>query len=180
MERKKTRGSIDEFAIIKAAAWAWFQRGSGSEGKPIREFDFTNLHTPPKPSRYKLEAMEISSCENESLLASDNSGDSSSLLDTYEIERISRELDFYIESSSGRHGGVVSGDRRLHRRVVALSESDASGMIGKGKGRKLMKGFWFSHAAVCGSRDDVVVDNIGGFGRSRWQQTVAGKEGSGG
>lgn len=162
MERKKTRGSIDEFAVIKAAAWAWYQRGSGSQGKQIREFDFMNWHRTPRPSRYKLEAMKITSCENESLLASHD--DSSSLLDTYEIERISRELDFYIESSSGRHG-----DRSLHRRVVALSEI---AMIGKRKGRKLMKGFWLRHAAVCGSRDDVVVDNIGGFGRSRRRQTV--------
>ncbi|XP_010528565.1 PREDICTED: uncharacterized protein LOC104805631 [Tarenaya hassleriana] len=49
-------GGYDDLAVVKAAAWAWYQR---KEGKPImREFDLSKLTSriTPRPSRYKLEA----------------------------------------------------------------------------------------------------------------------------
>ncbi|CAA6664751.1 unnamed protein product [Spirodela intermedia] len=57
MDRRKRRTGSDEgLALVKAAAWAWYQRGVGDEGMPARE-----VHTPkpprePRPSRFKLEA----------------------------------------------------------------------------------------------------------------------------
>lgn len=59
--RKKKRsmmvyggGGGDNLAVVKAAAWAWYQR---KEGKPImREFEITRAPRTPRPSRYKIEA----------------------------------------------------------------------------------------------------------------------------
>lgn len=185
MEKRKSTRSVDEFAIIKAAAWAWYERGSGSEGKPIREFEFTHMQRQPKPSRYKLEAMNMTSnngcASDHPLLVSDNistsitctTSSSSSLFDKYEIERISMDLDMYIKyssSSTSTYDGVVEGDGSNHQ--PKTTEDSEMSIIGKGKGRK-MKGYsWLMrHGAVCGSRNDVVVNSIGGLRR----RTVAGK-----
>ncbi|XP_068345498.1 uncharacterized protein [Pyrus communis] len=115
MQRRKPRGSfndIDESAVVKAAAWAWFEHCSGSDGKSIMpEFDLTRTcHAPYKPSRYKLEAMKniANISGKESVTASSNP-----LLDTYEIESISRKLDQLIEFSGDRgklHKGFLVGD----------------------------------------------------------------------
>ncbi|KAM0957564.1 hypothetical protein ACFX2F_025894 [Malus domestica] len=114
MQRRKPRGSfndIDESAVVKAAVWAWFEHVSVSDGESIMpEFDLRRAcHAAYKPSRYKLEAMEnianISS--KESVTASNKS-----LLDTYEIESISRKLDQLIEFSGDRsklHKGFLVG-----------------------------------------------------------------------
>ncbi|CAK9327700.1 unnamed protein product [Citrullus colocynthis] len=80
----------DELAAVKAAAWAWYQHGSGSESKPIREFGLTRPIPVPKPSRYRLEATRSSS-----LLIQDNTqspNPHNSLLDSYEIASISKRL----------------------------------------------------------------------------------------
>lgn len=171
MERKRTKpkATEDELAIVKAAAWAWYERGSGSEGKPIREFDFTNnSRKTPTPSRYKIEAMknttidENSSIKRPSTSASISTCPSfnSSLLDNYEIESISKDLDHYIEScnhdSSSRVGDHGGG---RHRRVVSVSKIEKGREVvdAKVKSKKLSKGgFLLRHAAVCGSINDVV------------------------
>ncbi|KAB2612333.1 hypothetical protein D8674_034649 [Pyrus ussuriensis x Pyrus communis] len=125
MQRRKPRGSfndIDESAVVKAAAWAWFERGSCSDSKSIvPEFDLRRTcHAPYKPSRYKLEAMEnianISSKEDTEFVKLESPSvttSSNSLLDTYEIESISRKLDQLIEFSGDRdkvHKGFLVGD----------------------------------------------------------------------
>ncbi|CAK9156043.1 unnamed protein product [Ilex paraguariensis] len=155
MERRKTRGSIDELAIVKAAAWAWYQRGSGSEARSMREYDLTRPSRAPKPSRYKLEAMAMEGSTSTSPSPCHSTGDTS-LFDMYEKERISKQLDDYIKAShiqyyGGFHGG---GDRS----IVSVSESGVKRKEKKKK--KKRKGFWLMQAVTCGSRDDVV-DSIG-------------------
>ncbi|KAG5529704.1 hypothetical protein RHGRI_030172 [Rhododendron griersonianum] len=79
----------DELAVTRAAAWAWYQRGSGSEPKPVSEFGLTRTHhRVPNPTRYKLEAERS---------RSSTSDHGSHLLDSYEIDSISRHLERYIE-----------------------------------------------------------------------------------
>lgn len=155
----------DELAVTRAAAWAWYQRGSGSEPKPASEFGLTRTHhRVPNPTRYKLEAERS---------RSSTSDHGSHLLDSYEIDSISRHLERYIER-------VNNGDLGSHRRAVFLPGSDVSGVIKK-EGKKVearenwpghksyqkpkeeekkksSKGFWLTrHGVACrGSRDDVV------------------------
>ena len=122
MDRKKRRSSsstTDDLAIVKAAAWALFQRGSGSEGKlMMREFDVARTHHHQqtfKPSRYKLEAMKkIKECSTQEPSSPSPPSSSSShrpspvrtednsLLDAYNVERISKQLDYLLASSSKR------------------------------------------------------------------------------
>ncbi|KVH92130.1 uncharacterized protein LOC112515170 [Cynara cardunculus var. scolymus] len=172
----------DQHAIMKAAAWAWYERGSWFEHKSVQESDYRRKRDyTPRPSRYKLEAIqkpqketrESQSCgdgpslDTEHVSASkqpqnqqcyvpvDTEHVDKSLLDKYEIERISKELDCYLESSSVEHRrrSVDGGDHGgRHRRTVALSEGTKS----KSKSKK-NKGFWARRRIVCGSsRDDVV------------------------
>lgn len=102
--KKSETTSVDESGLAKSAAWAWYEHGSGLEGRPVREVDAWRAKTEPKPSRYKLEALR----NLESINSSKNS-----LLDTYEIERISKHLDFYIEESHVKHhGGDPANDKR--------------------------------------------------------------------
>ncbi|XAR58137.1 hypothetical protein NMG60_11026533 [Bertholletia excelsa] len=154
-ERRKPRATPDELALTKAAAWAWYQRGSGSEASP--ECHLTRSHRPHFPSRFKLEAMKeagqvmpVSNSDSSSRVSSpcySHVDDNSLLLDTYEIETISRQLDYY----------KGAGDRG-HRREVSLPEdsgpkNDTTNVKKKGKMRK---GLWLRYGVVCGSRDDVV------------------------
>ncbi|KAI5648099.1 hypothetical protein M9H77_34104 [Catharanthus roseus] len=176
MERKKGRGGshIEELALVKAAAWAWYQHGSGAEGKPpIREYDLSITQKPPKPSRYKLEAAAaamIKPREEEDLIIKSSSpsppllpnlfnssyqlnNTNVSLLDKYEVERISMQLDRYIESEN--NGG---GSRRENGKVASLSEIGTSDRKIRSNNCKTKKGknskrFW---VAICGSRSDVV------------------------
>lgn len=158
-KRKKSRppSIADDLAIVKAAAWAWYQRGSGSDDRPMTEHDFTRSHRAYVPSRYKLEAMK-KTCQESTTKGSHSppsplsspSYTDNSLLDHYEIERISRELDYYMESS---------GAHRSHRREVACPEREKSGKKKSKSGNSKKKsGFWWMRrgGVVCGSKDDVV------------------------
>ncbi|EHA8587222.1 hypothetical protein COCNU_scaffold001635G000010 [Cocos nucifera] len=128
----------DELALVKAAAWAWYQRGSGNEGRPGREFGIARGGTAcsPRPSRYQLEALAKVSGSREP-----GPGTSNSLLDLYEIERITRELDRLIAASS------AADDHRARRKEVEKRKVAA----------RRTSGFWMRHAvAICGTRGDVV------------------------
>ncbi|KAG2312599.1 hypothetical protein Bca52824_024156 [Brassica carinata] len=114
--RKKKRpmmvyggGGGDDLAVVKAAAWAWYQR---KEGKPImREFEITRAPRTPRPSRYKIEATKNMILSDNKVLAENRVSKSSlwytnfhyqedqetqysRLLDTYEIKNISKGLHF--------------------------------------------------------------------------------------
>ncbi|KAI3951675.1 hypothetical protein MKW92_015826 [Papaver armeniacum] len=164
----------DELAAVKAAAWAWFQHGSGSEGngKSIQEFDHANYATqrPIRPSRFKLEAMryanEISSgdeseASSSSLVSSPTHTDTTSLFDAYEIARISQHLDCLIEtklhrepSRKGRlgnswmHGGgdtlADMNEKKLRKKLNPLSWLSYH------------RSTWLSYGGICRSTDDVV------------------------
>lgn len=100
-------GGGDDLAVVKAAAWAWYQR---KEGKPImREFDLTKAPKTPRPSRYKIEATKNMILSENKVLAENRVSKSSlwytnypfrgdqetqysRLLDTYEIKNISKRL----------------------------------------------------------------------------------------
>lgn len=173
MERRKlSKGSIDELALVKAAAWAWYQHGSGSEGLAMREYDLEKSKRTHKPSRYKIEATKES--EETSLklkeilppqsaplspLSSTSSKQSEvSLLDDYEIERISKQLDLYIESSRAEYlRTFLDSDHGVRNKVVSFSESGTSERKSKQK-TKNSRRFWLKYAAVCGSRQDDVLD----------------------
>ena len=158
MARKKGRGSADQLAVVKSAAWAWYLRGSGSEGKQMPEFDVMRTRRAPRPSVFKLEAMRIAEeavgeegSQTPSSIHTDNS-----LLDSYEIASISRRLDCLIESSvSKSHRKLIGGD---HDPQENMTVEDKYHTIEVKKKKKKMKGFWVRHAAVtCGtSREDVV------------------------
>ncbi|XP_027337808.1 uncharacterized protein LOC113851505 [Abrus precatorius] len=135
VERGKTQESTDELAIVKAAAWAWYQHGSGYEGKGKSEVDVTRTQRVSRPSRYKLEAMRMAK-EGPSIQSN------KSLLDTYEVQSISRQMDRLIESghniSTNKNAGVDNGNRRMKNK------------------KRISKGFWSTHAFVCGRGNDEV------------------------
>ncbi|KAK4430436.1 hypothetical protein Salat_1344300 [Sesamum alatum] len=131
--------------LVKSAAWAWYQHGYDPKGRlSVREFDVLRHKFEPKPSRYKLEAsrnVQESVSKSRTIRRASNS-----LLDNYEIERISKQLDSYIESSHAKYSGGSPG---------GVTEVKSKGVEKK----KVAKGyFWLrSHAPLCGSsRDDVV------------------------
>ncbi|RDY11776.1 hypothetical protein CR513_03506, partial [Mucuna pruriens] len=142
MERKKgpkennnNNKSTNDLVFVKAAAWAWYQHNSASKGKTISEFDATITRRAPRPSRYKLEAMRI--LDQEPLCAK-----KLSLLDDYEVQSISRQLNDLVESCNSNNNTLVNGaDKSTDRRVQK---------------KKVRKGFWLRHGAVCGREGDVV------------------------
>ncbi|MFS7948776.1 hypothetical protein Hanom_Chr06g00563831 [Helianthus anomalus] len=133
--------SSDQNEITRAAAWAWYERGSWFEHKTIKETEFRRPQDyTPRPSRYKIEARKQSQKEYHG----------NSLLDMYEIERISRELNCYVESSRVAHRArSVDGGDRGGRSMVSKETR------GKRIGKKLNWG-WKRHGVACGSSEDVV------------------------
>ncbi|CAN8238378.1 unnamed protein product [Cochlearia groenlandica] len=121
------RGGDDDLAVVKAAAWAWYQR---KEGKPImREFNLTREPRTPRPSRYKIEATKnLILYENKVLaenrvsksslwymnnpLCVDQETQYSHLLDTYETKNMSKRLSF--DDSSSRSVFRLNEDNYHH------------------------------------------------------------------
>ncbi|EPS72929.1 hypothetical protein M569_01834 [Genlisea aurea] len=101
---KEKSAEDDELALAKSAAWAWYQRGSAADCRSAREFEAWRKRingSKPKPSRYRLEAMRRSG-GSPSPVPSARSSSANSLLDTYEVERISNLLEYYIETTQKR------------------------------------------------------------------------------
>ncbi|CAJ1970864.1 unnamed protein product [Sphenostylis stenocarpa] len=145
MERRKppkNNTNTNDLTFVKAAAWAWYQHNSASKGKTITEFHATVTRPEPKPSRYKLEAMRVAKeAREESPIVH---AKKLSLLDEYEVQSISRQLDDLVEDSNNKplHGGA---DNSTNRRTQK-----------KKKKKKVKKGFWLRHGAVCGREEDAV------------------------
>ncbi|CAK7338987.1 unnamed protein product [Dovyalis caffra] len=163
MEKKKPQGGgsgADDLTLVKAAAWAWYQHGSGSEGKTMCESDVTRTRRAPGPSRYKLEAMGLMK-ENTMELGSETPSPirtDKSLLDDYEVESISKHFDYLIESSSKRFYGFEIDNLDHDQRSMSSMDSDqTSGMKQKKDKKKkiFLRGFWPRHSVVCATREDV-------------------------
>ncbi|MQM03659.1 hypothetical protein Taro_036443 [Colocasia esculenta] len=147
---RRRRGSScdDELALVKAAAWAWFQHGSANESKATREFDLARKRRQHRPSRYKLEAVaaaaaavaaNVSATSDHLSWAAPSPTSELSLLDPYEVDRISKQLDRLVAST--RRGGSGRAGHRRSREA--------------GKGAAKVSGFWLRHAVgLCGSRAD--------------------------
>ncbi|OMO99238.1 hypothetical protein COLO4_13422 [Corchorus olitorius] len=168
----------DELAVVKAAAWAWYQHGSG---KPMREFDVTtrleysdsasaSTSTSTRPSRYKLEAMR-----NSIMSPTINSNESDSLLlDPYEIQSISKRL-FEFSGIKVYDESMQMQDQQEQDHIIGTdhdeydyqkkNQNNMSSAMGGGSGsrkkkkkskyRQFLKAFLPRHAVVCGRSQDV-------------------------
>ncbi|KAA3458399.1 protection of telomeres protein 1b-like isoform X1 [Gossypium australe] len=87
-----------DLEFVKAAAWAWYQRGSSGSPMAIPEFDVirTRRAPGPGPSRYKLEAMRNN---NKNSMGYPTTTSHNSLLDPWEVQSISKRLDHLIQLS---------------------------------------------------------------------------------
>ncbi|MED6107512.1 hypothetical protein PIB30_014808 [Stylosanthes scabra] len=177
----------DDLDVVKAAAWAWYEHGSGSsEGNNkglMNEFDITRRKTTHQrtstrpPSRYKLEAMKrMAELNNdhhqeggggvENNIKSHRKKENSLLFDAYEVQSISRQIDSHIVIESNKNKNNTSS-----------SSSSSSLMMKKNKKEKT-KGFWLRHGAVCGRGEDVVDPSTsairgGGGGRVRGRRQAS-------
>ncbi|CAL9117746.1 unnamed protein product [Musa textilis] len=146
----------DELAMAKAAAWAWYQHGSGSDDRTARESDLgwaggaASEARGQRPSRYKLEA----------LAAVEEPGPAVPLLDVYEIGRITRELERLIVASDG------SERRGRARDKEAFATPRAAGKA---------SGSWVGHAAgICGAAGDALEPATRARRRRRRQAAAMG------
>ncbi|MED6188269.1 hypothetical protein PIB30_084354 [Stylosanthes scabra] len=168
----------DDLDLVKAAAWAWYEHGSGSERNNkglMNEFDITTTRTTHQrtstrpPSRYKLEAMKRMELNNdhhreeegveEYNIKSHRKKRNSLLFDAYEVQSISRQIDTHI---------IIESNNK-NKNNTTSSSSSSSLMMKKNKKEKT-KGFWLRHGVVCGRGEDVVdlaTSAIRGGGRRR-------------
>ncbi|KAG4975096.1 hypothetical protein JHK87_031917 [Glycine soja] len=137
IRNKPHEKTTDELAIVKATAWAWFQHGSGYEGNAKNEFDVTRIQRVARPSRYKLEAMRMA---KEAPSNSIHTNNYKPLLDTCEVQCISRQLDrLIIESghsnkrgndnnNANNNDGKDNGNRRTQNKRIS-KEGNVVGCI---------------------------------------------------
>ncbi|CAK8538047.1 unnamed protein product [Lathyrus sativus] len=150
----------DDLAIVKAAAWAWYQHGSGSchEGDAISSEFFirTTTRREPRPSRYKLELEAKRSMEKEITESSPvHRNKEESLLDEYEVQSISRHLNNLIVSNNNHNRKKHVS--RTDKDNTAITTSADEGVKKNNKKKKIIrKGFFFKHGVVCGREGDVV------------------------
>ncbi|CAL1413376.1 unnamed protein product [Linum trigynum] len=143
----KKNGDDENLALVKAAAWAWYQHGSGSsQGKQaVAEFDFAAKPKPAAadmPSRYRVEAMVAANTpvtETKNEQASSLSSSPAirtghySLLDSHEIQSISRQLGSHMaepsrssryldqqETSAKEEKKKPADSRRMRQRQVIM------------------------------------------------------------
>ncbi|XP_023551240.1 uncharacterized protein LOC111809120 [Cucurbita pepo subsp. pepo] len=135
-----TEPTTDDLAAVKAAAWAWYQHGSGSDSKPMREFGLTRPTTLPKPSRYRLEAIRRSQTP--------------SLLDSYEVASISRRLSDLLDPTDRNNFSLRSFESELLDLGRQIERKPT-------KPKKFRTGLWRRRPSVmCGKLEDVVVGTL--------------------
>ncbi|KAK7385671.1 hypothetical protein VNO78_31453 [Psophocarpus tetragonolobus] len=142
---EKDNNNTNDLAFVKAAAWAWYQHNSGSKGKTLTEFDAIISRREARPSRYKLEAVRMG---KEAREGSHVHARKLSLLDEYEVQSISRQLNCLVESSSSSSSSSSHNNHNHKKLVTAGSNSMQK--------KKVKKGFWLRHGIVCGREEDVV------------------------
>ncbi|XP_043696019.1 uncharacterized protein LOC122646512 [Telopea speciosissima] len=166
MERRKPNTSIEELDFVKATAWTWYQQGSGSlEGKPVREFNLMRTWRAPGPSRYKLEGARMAdehtpegSSSSSSLssrspsISLSPSHINNSLLDPYEVGRISKHLEYLLKSNSGNY----YSDSYAGNRHGSSSPENRKNKKKKKSKRLINIGLLVRQRGICGSRGDVV------------------------
>ncbi|CAN1122973.1 hypothetical protein LINPERPRIM_LOCUS2982 [Linum perenne] len=141
-------------ALVKAAAWAWYQHGSGSsEGKPpVAEFEVARVKPAARPSRYMLEAMRSTG------LTPPLNRRRDSLLDAYEIQRISKQLGSFMEESSRSRGGV---DRNGYSAALLHPQETASKEKNGSSSRALITRLRQYHGPItCGALKDVEISAL--------------------
>lgn len=141
MDRRKRRtGSDDGLALVKAAAWAWYQRGVGDEGMPAREIHSPKPPHEPRPSRFKLEAAAAAGRGGDAT-AGARRGVSSDPPSSSRPERgpSERRRD-KGENRSQRSGGALLGGEANRRKMATK-----------------VNGFWMKHAVgICGPPANMV------------------------
>ncbi|KAF8010053.1 hypothetical protein BT93_J0887 [Corymbia citriodora subsp. variegata] len=155
---RRARGTDDGMDAVKEAARAWYSHRSGLEQKPIREHCETALspNPSPKPSHYKLEAMKMAKSEPDASEARRHDRGickENSLLDSYEIDAICRQLDQFIEYC--RHEKDGYSRARAHHHQHQKNKSNEGSKLGR-----KMKVLWQRHALMCWAPEDVVINSI--------------------
>ncbi|KAK1439310.1 hypothetical protein QVD17_05126 [Tagetes erecta] len=158
--------SNDALALEKVTAWTCYRCGSGFENLIVTE---GGDHIVTRPW-YKRETMEkaqeniLASTHYPSTLTLRTNYVGSSLLDVYEIERISKELDRYIESSRDKYYHRKSVDAVCdpsgRRSVSSRMERDYSGIRVSKTSREVK---WFGFRVIsklCGSTEGGVAENV--------------------
>lgn len=120
--RRKARGSTDDLSLTRAAAWAWFERGSGSESKPNSEYGVTRTRRAYSgPSRYRIEALLAKEEGDRAVVRKEGSNSEShrptpsparthvSLLDSYDqVHMITGQRDRYCTDSTASNNASKS------------------------------------------------------------------------
>ncbi|KAH6837524.1 hypothetical protein C2S53_008497 [Perilla frutescens var. hirtella] len=152
LDKRKPKKSemmiVDESALAKSAAWAWYEHGSGSDGRSIREVDVWSSKMEPTPSRYKLEVLRNNNNPYNNIEAVDTNSTKTSLLDNYEIEMISKQLDQYIQATHAKYHTPTAAPAAVvtNSKVVLKKKIPPKGW------------FWSRHVPVCGSSTNDVVE----------------------
>ncbi|KAL4196830.1 hypothetical protein AMTRI_Chr04g248220 [Amborella trichopoda] len=158
---KKGESMEKEVTLVKAAAWAWYQHGSGAEGRPAREFDVNRAQRTPSSSRFRQEVIKSASLPSSSIQYEGAAPDQkdkeatttlspetteNSLLDSYEIEKISQHFDHLLEPPQDSDRDWPKNSRyKIPRREKA-----------KRRGPSIK--FWQKHVpAMCSSSRDTIV-----------------------
>ncbi|XP_022959523.1 uncharacterized protein LOC111460520 [Cucurbita moschata] len=142
--------AADDLAAEKAAAWAWYHHGSGSESKPMREFGLTRPVSVPKPSRYRLEAIRIAQT-----FFQDNSQTPclhNSLLDSYEVASISRRISDLLDPTDRNNFSL----RSFESEILDLGRE----IERKSTKPKKFGAFWRRRSVMCGKIEDVAIGSL--------------------
>jgi len=139
MAKKEKRSSSsscsreEEEEIVKAAAWAWYLHGSGATIRPVKESNPRAAQSAARPSRFKIESLALSGSPSRNTrrgrsMSLDDSGDfrgaqrvftPSSLLDSYEMAVVSRQLESGLSDAISRGKSVahLSGKSWIDRGI---------------------------------------------------------------
>lgn len=101
MKKREGNEKDHELEILKAVAQAW--HGASGNQRPMKEFDAQQRHKHhgTRPSRFKLEAMDVASKE----VSSPAWDFAESLWDSYEIVTLSRSLESKLVMDHPLEGG---------------------------------------------------------------------------
>lgn len=130
-EKRITREEEEE--IMKAAAWAWYLHGVGAPTRQVKESNPRDAQPVSRPSRFKIESLALSDSptpvfRRRRSMSVDASAEfpgaervftRSSLLDSYEMAVVSRQLESGLSSaiSRGKSAAGMSGNSWIERGI---------------------------------------------------------------